>query len=258
MRFKKFTPHWIISFCLFFNISYAEVLSSSGFLYGQVGSERGDIVKQIPGAIPAYRVHCSEKSECKKVISGYLIKRTPALDSGMKAELEKLVTKESGLHGAVDTASTAIGQDIASTALGLANGATELNPLLGASPSGLALLAVGLLRHKAVEAQANDTSVSFETRARNVCLSAGLSQGAAANNIALLATGAGALPVIIGMVVGQARMSSCIAAAHEAQNLIIHRENMALQAYADSLKAMPNDEPNHAVAGVRVIQTASL
>jgi hypothetical protein len=262
MTIKNIISSFGLALFLFAQNSYSEVLNSGHFIYGEAGSERGDIVRKIPGAKPAYRLSCEAK-KCKKVVSGYLVKRTPALDKAVQSHLSQFVThnathQQGALEGAANGASAAVAQDLASTSLALASGATELNPLLGASPSGAVLLAVGLIRHQAVQAEASDTRLSFETRARNVCMSSGISQGAAANNIALLATGAGALPVIVGLIVGQARMSSCMTAAFEARDLITHQENMALQAYAQSLNAKPATNKAMAVAGMSEVHTASL
>lgn len=215
--------------------SYSEVLISTHYVYGDVASERGMILKKIPDAKAAYRLEC-QGAKCKKAVSGYMVRRTPELDKAVNSHLAKFAEdKKKLLNDAADSASFAVAQDIASTSMSLANGATELNPLLGASPSGALLLAVGLIRHQVIQAQANDTRLSYEVRARNVCMSSGMSQGAAANNIALLATGAGALPVILGFIVGKARMDSCLSDAMAAHNLLIHQENLALLAYAESL-----------------------
>ena len=216
-------------------LAHSEMANAQGFIYGKVGTERGNIIRDMPGSAPSYRFECGPKG-CKKILAGYLIKSTLELNQDVEMYLSEFEYKSnSDINNTAKEASTAIAQDLASTSLALANGAAEMNPLLGSSPNLVTLLAVGLVRHMTVVNVAQNTRLSFEERAHNLCLNTSIAQGAAANNLAVLATGAGALPMLIGLIVGQARMSACMQAAYQAHELITHQENLALLAHARNL-----------------------
>lgn len=216
----------------------ASVLNPGPYIFGNVGTERGEIIHSMPGSRPAHLMQC-DNGRCERKVIGYTYRRNDALDAAVKAHLPKLngAVPADGITDAARSATVGITADLSSTAVGLAAGATELNPILGAAPNPVALLALGLLRQSMVDATLKNPKLSPEQKASSLCTHAGFSTGAAANNIALLATGGGALPLVIGLVVGRAQHSSCMAKVAEAQAWIERRENIGLRAYAASLSA---------------------
>lgn len=241
-----------IAIYLFAQCASAELLNSKGLIYGATGSERGNIVKELSGSYKSYHVVCDPKG-CRKVMDGYLLKPSPELSQSVATYLKQTNANiDDGLEGTRQQATIAIAKDIGSTSLALAGHAAEANPLLGSAPNPATLIVVGLARHMLLQAESNNTKLDFETRARNMCLATGVTEGAAANNLMVLASGAGPISLIVGWIVGQARVGSCLKAAHQARALAIHQENMALLAYANGLKSVPANTPERHAAAMEV------
>lgn len=231
----------IISTSLLVTASHAAVMNPGPYVYGQAGSERGEIIRNMPGAKPAYRLHC-EQGQCEKRVIGYIYRRNDQLEATVLSYLPNTENAQSdALIEAARSASLGIAADGASTAVGLAAGATELNPLLGASPDPVSLIAMALLRQQFVSSSLSERRLTPQQKAKSLCTHAGLATGAAANNIAVLAAGGGVLPIIIGLVVGHAQHESCMAKVNQAQAWIEARENEGLRAYAASLQTTTSE-----------------
>lgn len=254
MTFAQITKKLIISTSFLCAAAHAAVLNPGPYVYGKVGSERGEIIRNMPGAKPAYRLQCNQ-GQCEKRVIGYIYRRNDHLEAVVSSYLpDAHNAKSEALIQAARSASLGLAADGASTAAGLAAGATELNPLLGASPDPVSLIAVGLLRQRLLSSALNDPRLSAEQKAKTLCTNAGLATGAAANNIAVLAAGGGVLPIIVGLIVGHAQHESCMAKVHEAQAWIEARENQGLRAYAASLAPQKPDGIDLAASDQSAIQ----
>lgn len=217
--------------------SQADVLNPGAYVFGAIGTERAEIIQHWPGAQAEQRLRCRDGA-CEKVVIGWRVRKNDALLASVTRHMAALAAKHKPTWSeASQAAGAGIAADGATTAAGLAAGATEMNPLLGSSPDPIALLAMGLLRHSMVQAVNEDTSLSAEQKAEALCTHAGLATGAAANNLAVLAVGAGAglVPALIGAIVGHARHSHCMAQAQAAQAWLVAQENQALRDYAAQL-----------------------
>lgn len=235
MCFSQIANKLIITTSLVSSAAFAAILNPGPYVYGKAGSERGEIIRNMPGAKPAYRLHC-QQGQCEKRVIGYIYRRNDVLEATVRSYLPDTTSaKADALIEAARSASLGIAADGATTAAGVAAGATELNPLLGASPDPVSLIAMALLRQQFVSNALADRRLTPEQKAKSLCANAGLATGAAANNIAVLAAGGGVIPIIIGLVVGHAQHESCMAKVNQAQTWIEARENQGLRAYAASL-----------------------
>jgi len=120
---------------------------------------------------------------------------------------------------------------MASTTLALSQGAQELNPLLGSAPGLGTLALVGLGRYQLNQSLAQSADSTDLEKVKSLCLISGISNGAAANNVLLLLSGAGAVPIVVGIVTAKVQRDKCLARAEEARELRIALENKALQTY---------------------------
>lgn len=224
-----------------FSLAHAADLRLGPYVFGAEGSERADIIRSMPGARPAYRMVC-EAGRCEREMLGYVYRRTPELDQALQQHLPNAQgVSADALIEAAQSATSGIAADGASTAAGMAAGANELNPVLGAAPSPIALLAMALLRQQMVNATLHNPQLTAAQKADALCTNAAVSMGAAANNLAILATAGGVLPIVVGLVAGQAQHNSCMTKVHQAQQWIERRETDALKAYAAQLQPLaPN------------------
>lgn len=236
MHATRITLQFIIGYLLINASCFAATLNAGPYVYGAAGSERGDIIRSLPGAKPSYRLRC-EQRQCERYIQGYIYRRNDALETTLRRHLSRTARAQSELlKVATRSASLSIAADGASTAAGLAAGATERNPLLGNSPQPLSLLAWVLLRQGLAADHRNNQQLTFAQKTQALCAHAGFAMGATANNLAVLVTGGGPIPIIMGWLVGQAQHASCLAQVEQAQKRIETLENQGLRAYATMLQ----------------------
>ena len=106
--------------------------------------------------------------------------------------------------------------DGVSTALALAGGAKELNPLLGASPSPLTLVGFAAIKVAYANHLALRPNQRAQARAADLCTLGSLGDGATANNLSVLIGASTGLPLAIGAWVATARYNDCMKAAQTA------------------------------------------
>ena len=207
------------------------------YVYAAIGTPRASILAELPLVHRVFRKRCQGAS-CDKVLIGYLAERTEKLNQLTRAQFE--IHKHpyfTRAQSAAGQANKGVVADVTSTSLALANGAKELNPLLGAAPTPGSLLAVGLLRFKVNEMMVENKSTSDRQKGRNLCFIAGVSTGAAANNIAVLMTGAVMAPVLIGVVAAKVQRDRCQRESSESHQMATILENNALRNYVAWMKS---------------------
>jgi len=106
--------------------------------------------------------------------------------------------------------------DGVSTALALAGGAKELNPLLGASPSPLTLVGFTAIKVAYVNHLTLRPNQQAQARAAGLCALGSLGDGATANNLSVLIGASTGLPLAIGAWVTSTRYNDCMRAAQTA------------------------------------------
>jgi len=106
--------------------------------------------------------------------------------------------------------------DGVSTALALAGGAKELNPLLGASPSPLTLVGFTAIEVAYVNHLTLRPNQQAQARAAGLCALGSLGDGATANNLSVLIGASTGLPLAIGAWVASIRYNDCMRAAQTA------------------------------------------
>lgn len=206
------------------DLSGAAAIEAQTTIFGAANDLRGELVKLLPMAKPITDSQCTD-GVCTDVVIGYLAPRPMNLDQ--YATYDKADSGDTADKLAVH-AHAAAASDAATTLVGLAGGAVEANPLMGASPSPVAIVGVTALKMVYVNAMANDTSRTTLEKITDLCGATSVMSAASYNNLAVMAGGVGALPVIIGLAVSQHQYGSCVieAAAQPTQAEI--RENLAL------------------------------
>ena len=175
-------------------------------IFGGVGDPRGDLIKQLPLARIVTEHRCTD-GVCAPVVIGYLapvpsdLKRYTA--SAARANTQAL---ENGAH-------IAAASDAVTTIAGLAGGAVEANPLMGASPSLAAIVGMTALKMAYVDNMAKDTSRTPLQKIDDLCGASAVMGAASFNNLAVMAGGVGALPVLVGMAASQYQYGACVSKA---------------------------------------------
>lgn len=208
-----------------------DITTDPAYVYGELKSQRGAILKDLPGVSRVFRRTCID-GDCEKVLIGYITKRTEKLIQLTDIQFETEGNNSPNeTNSAKELANQGVVADMASTTLALSQGAQELNPLLGSAPGLGTLALVGLGRYQLNQSLAQSADSTDLEKVKSLCLISGISNGAAANNVLLLLSGAGAVPIVVGIVTAKVQRDKCLARAEEARELRIALENKALQTY---------------------------
>jgi hypothetical protein len=172
-------------------------------VFATIQDPRGPLIKQLPLSRVISKQHCKDQV-CKPLHVGYLAP-VPA----NWAELLGKQTNDSVNDIATGTHAAAA-MDSVTTAVGLAGGAVELNPLLGASPSPLTLVGLAALKMAYVNDMAKSNDVSDQQKVGNLCTASAVMGAASYNNLVVIAGGVGALPVVLALAASRYQFNDCI------------------------------------------------
>ena len=212
----------------------APTYKTADTIFGAIGEPRGDLIKQLPLARRVAEDRCVD-GVCKQVIIGYLAPTPHNLK-----ELEQGLASASGKSNETQRlnrqAQTAVLSDGLTTVAGLAGGAVEANPIMGANPSPLALIGMTALKMALVDGIASDDTMSEIQKIAELCDASAVMSAASYNNLAVIAGAAGALPVVLGVLASQMQHNTCLADALSKPTALELAQNAALARHIASLQ----------------------
>lgn len=172
-------------------------------VFATIQDPRGALVKQLPLSRVISKQHCKDQV-CTPQHVGYLAP-VPANWSELLRE-----QKNDSINGIATSAHVAAAMDSVTTAVGLSGGAVELNPLLGSSPSPLALVGLAALKMAYVDNLAKSDETSDQQKVQNLCTASAVMGAASYNTLAVIAGGVGALPVVLALTASRYQFNDCI------------------------------------------------
>lgn len=172
-------------------------------VFATIQDPRGALIKQLPLSRVISKQHCKGQV-CTPLHVGYL--------APVPANWAELLGEQTNdaVNDIANGAHAAAAMDSVTTAVGLAGGAVELNPLLGASPSPLALVGLAALKMAYVNDMAKSNDVSDQQKVGNLCTASAVMGAASYNNLAVIAGGVGALPVVLALAASKYQFNDCI------------------------------------------------